>query len=90
MVYFSEIRILPSFRMAIIKTMKGEKSNIKISAINMKPNCIQKHKNQTDQYSFVVTTNYLHNDSKQHSTYHYTDCDRYCIDLKCKENGAKS
>jgi len=27
--------------MAIIKTMKGEKSNFQISAMNMKPNCNQ-------------------------------------------------
>jgi len=30
--------ILPSFSMAIIKTMKGAKSNFQISAINKKPN----------------------------------------------------
>jgi N-dimethylarginine dimethylaminohydrolase len=38
-------RGLPSLRMAIIKTMKGEKSNFQINAMNMKPNCIQAGKN---------------------------------------------
>lgn len=31
-------KMLPSFSMAIIKTMKGAKSNFQINAINKKPN----------------------------------------------------
>lgn len=34
----------PSFRMAIIKTMKGEKSNFQMRAMNMKPNCKRNEK----------------------------------------------
>lgn len=31
--------LLPSFKMAIIRTMKGAKSNFHMRAINKKPNC---------------------------------------------------
>ena len=33
------MKISPSFRIAIINTMNGAKSNFHIKAINMKPNC---------------------------------------------------
>lgn len=33
----------PSFNIAIIKTMNGEKSNFQMRAINMKPNCKRKN-----------------------------------------------
>ena len=35
----SKLKISPSFRIAMIKTMNGAKSNFHIRAINMKPNC---------------------------------------------------
>jgi hypothetical protein len=35
----SVMQRLPSFRMAMIRTMKGEKSNFQIRAINMNPSC---------------------------------------------------
>lgn len=31
--------ISPSFKMAIIRTMNGEKSNFQINAISIKPSC---------------------------------------------------
>lgn len=35
----SLLRHSPSFRIAMIKTIKGEKSNFQIRAMSMKPNC---------------------------------------------------
>jgi len=38
-VVYRDYVILPSFSIAMIKTMNGAKSNFQIKAINMKPNC---------------------------------------------------
>lgn len=35
----SDLNVSPSFRMAIIRTMNGAKSNFHIKAMNMNPNC---------------------------------------------------
>lgn len=72
----------PSFKMAIIKTMNGEKSNFHMRAINMKPNCTK-----TEELSIcVVAFNVKSHCSKSPvSTYHYTNCNRDCIDLPKRE-----
>jgi len=54
---------LPSFKIAMIRTMKGEKSNCHMRAMNMKPNC-----RRYDNFTSGLDWNHL-NQMKSRETY---------------------